>query len=534
MGFNRRDFLKASATAAAGIAFPSIVKAASPWAVLPASAGDMPKYKILEIFLPGGASQWENFWVSHDGPPSEYGNTVYGGDLNWRGLEGSVYELQWQSCGNSPSSSLHTAPFGTDINGTNISWGPATSPLWRPDIYNRCRMLVTSHGDRLHFGATYRTMTGRRFGSPRGAGLGAAIQRHHQSLGQQQDIPYSYVFAPDYLNPKKEYFFQYPTLIGQHPGPARPLGIKVGKGADAKLQRDGISVKADRLFNELRDQYRDLLRWQGTGVPISSADFESFDSASDYLIASEQLNMHFGGTQLEANDESICAFHPMHSPSGFGLTQNRTRRSLELAAYMLNNGAKHITVLDGGFNNGSLMDSNTPYDAHGNGGVNLVEMTSVHLFNLCQSLASVIDDGTTASSNVGKINLNDTLIIVHTEFNREPALNGANCREHYPNSNVALLIGGTVYTRAIFGGIALDSVNEYETAQAVNALTPTDVHAATLYAAGVNPIDPDNFTTGDEFSSAVNPGGGASTDEILTNLEEKVLGVTNYAAISTV
>ncbi len=543
----RRTFLKYAAntvaSASATLAFPGIVKANTPWAVLPASVGDLPKYKVLEIFCPGGASQWENFWVSHDGPSGGDLNSLSLGGatdhLNWRGLGEYVAKLQWQNCPEAPAFSTQTKPFEVDENGTPVSWGPATSPLWRQDIFNRCRMMVTKHSEDLHAFASFRTMTGRRFGSPRAASLGAAIQHHFQSLPQQQDIPYSYVFAPKHLG--VEYYLTHSTLIGQHPGPSLPLGLKVGDPIGGLLKRQGISSQADQLFNELRNQYRDLLRWQGSGSPVRSPDFSSYDAASHYLVNAGQLDNLLGGDMLQAGTTTPCTSDPEHS---FEALSNPTKRSLELAAHMLSNGARHITVIDGGLPASLLRNSSRPYDAHNNStGQNrsVVESTSVHLFNLLQSLAAIID-GSSGSPQSGlvlaapsgpKINLDDTLVLIHTEFNRTPSPGiGVNeddyayaGREHFPDATLAVLIGGPVTGRAIQGGIILDN-GSAESAIATHPLSPTDVHAGVLLAAGIDPLAPDNFTVGDDFSVAINPGGNAYSNEIRSNLKNKVLGIS--------
>ena len=84
----RRSFIRGTTAASIGMGlglFPSIGRAASPWGALPDGFG-LPKYRILDIILPGGLSPWETFWVSHDGP---------GGSLNWRGLGDFVEDLSW-------------------------------------------------------------------------------------------------------------------------------------------------------------------------------------------------------------------------------------------------------------------------------------------------------------------------------------------------------------------------------------------------------------------------------------------------------
>ncbi len=539
MSISRRQFLKASMAAGAGLAFPAIIRADSTWAPLPQSVGDLPKYKILEVFCHGGLSQWENFWVSHDasGSPSESDS-----NRNWRGLESFVENLNWLPANGGPAHATETRGFDYDGNGTPISWGPATAPLWRDDIMDRTRMIVTQHNDEVHSIAGFRTLTGRRFGSPRGASLGTVIQRHFQSVDPDQDIPFSYVLAPEHLG--KSYWISHATALGLHPGTARPLALKVGSPIGNLLERDGISPAADRIFNELRTQYRDLLRFHGTGDPVRSAAFASYDAASDYLVRSDALDALLGGDTLEAGETPPSVHTSGRGP--YGPHSNPTHRSLEVAAKLLNNGARHVTVFDGGLfdddTKAFLRDSATPYDVHtGRQDMDCVEMTTVHLFNLLQGLASIIGSPGQqslalpfASASSGHmISLDDTLILLHTEFNRTPSP-GTNVadggfayagRNHYGQATVALAIGGPVTSRGIQGGIRLEN-QDPTTAEATDALSTTDVIAAAMLAGGVNPVHPDNFVVTDGFSAEVNPGGEAGyATEIRTRLKQKVFGL---------
>lgn len=524
MGMNRRDFITASAATASSFVFPSIGKASAQWASLPTDFATYAKYKVLEIYLVGGASMWENFWVSHDGPTSKYGNAVKCGHLNWRGLEEQVNELSWQhSCPAAPSYSLETEFFGTTENGLCVSWGPSIAPLWRSDIINRSRMVVTQHADEIHPAAACRVLTGRRFGGTRAAGLGASIQRHFQSLDQDQDIPYSYVFVPDYLG--RPDYFNIPTYLGRHPGSAKPLAIKVGSELNG-LSREGISPNSDALFAELRKQYRDLLRWQGISSPIRSANFATYNYANNYLVNAKDLDTLLGGNTLVANPENVCAINPNTNPDSSTPIDNHTLRSLQAAAKMLNNGARHVTVVDDGFSKGSMRDSNMAYDLHGNNDVSVTEMTSAHLFNMAKSLESIISDGGIGlSAGISDmISLDDTLVVIHSEFNRTPNADSDTFgRQHFPSANIAILIGGPVTSRGIKGHIGLiDGV--HESAAVEKACSPTDIHAAVMMAAGVDPMHPDSFTTGDDFSSEISPGGATNASAIRENLYEKVLG----------
>lgn len=524
---SRRRFLKGAAAVTAGAGLGLLPNRAShAWGQLPPGLG-IPKYKILDIVLPGGASQWESFWVSHDGP---------GGSLNWRGLEDFVMDLSWASGGNHPSpGETHTflnGPTGDPA----LSWGPALKPLWlRHDILDRTRMVLTKHSLEVHSLGLFLNQTGRDFGAPRAAGLGAPIQRHFQSLPDPSNTPYSYVLAPSHLG--REYVVTNATTVGQHPGSSRPLALRVGESIGGLLDRNGVSSASDAVTDALRNEYRDLLRFQGNGAPVGSPAFDSYEGAAHYLNHASELNPLFGGTSMLAPDVI-----PACSDSTGSTTpvSNTTRRSLELAAEMFDAGARYITVVDGGIDHGGLRDSGFPYDGHHrNGRLNVVEMTSAHLFNLCQSLAAVIHEpGQSIGLGSGQgatstINLNDTLIRIFTEFGRDPSPNTggdedyASCgREHFPAANFQIMIGGPVAHRGLQGWVGFEDQNPLS-AVPHEALTPTDVYAAMLMAAGVDPFSSENLTTGDHFSEVV-LADGPGTNSIRTNLLERVFGHSSW------
>ena len=550
MNLKRRQFLKAAATGAAALGFPAIVRSDSPWAPVPFNLG-LGNYKILEVFCHGGLSQWENFWVSHDadGSASESDN-----NRNWRGVEHFVENLNWLPQEGSPDHSLHCRGFDVDGNGTPVSWGPATAPLWkdRDDIINRTRIAITEHNDEVHGIAGFRTLTGRRFGSPRGASAGTAIQRHYQSVSPDQPIPFSYVLTPKHL---RSYWASHATALGQHPGSARPLALQVWDGIGDLLQRTGTTPGADAVFEHLRKQYGALLRFNGTQEVMRSAAYEAHDAASHYLLQADELEALLGGDALAAGQSAPGAHTTGRGP--YGDHVNATQRSLEVAAMMLNNGARHVTVFDGGLHSPDtaafLKDSDTPYDTHtGRDDMDCVEMTSVHLFNLCQSLGAIIGN----SSNGGfaglyagpggaspTISLDDTLILIRTEFNRTPSpgvsepiepgeFNYAG-RNHFGQATAAILIGGPVTDRGIQGGIALSDGNPLS-AEATDALSTTDLVAATLLAGGVDALHPDNFLVTDGFSSGINHDGDASADQVRSNLLAKVFGhAPGYSSLFT-
>jgi hypothetical protein len=246
------------------------------------------------------------------------------------------------------------------------------------------------------------------------------------------------------------------------------------------------------------------------------------------------LDALLGGSQLAAPDVAPPTEHPA------GAVDNPTRRSLELAAKMFANGARHVTVIDGGFGHASLRDGNMPYDCHHrSGSKNGVEMTSANLFNALSALASIIapPKGLDQIAQKGlepfyTIDLDQTLIRIFTEFGREPSP-GTNTdgpfhssgRDHFAAANLMVLIGGPVTQRSIHGSITTSG--GATTAVPHEALSSTDVHAAMLLAAGVDPFASDNLTSGDDFSEIV-LAGGTSSAAIRARLKEKVLGATPF------
>ena len=515
----RRSFLKGAAAASiTGLGFPSIGRAATTYGALPVGL-NLPKYRILDILMPGGASQWESFWVSHDIPGG-------GSQPNWRGLGDFVSDLNWIDLPEAPNGP-ETNAFLTHANGAPmLSWGPATKPLWRSDILNRTRMVLTKHELEVHSLGIFLNLTGREFGRPRAACLGAPIQRHFQSLPDPMGIPYSYVFAPSHLG--KPYVQSHATAIGQHPGASRPLALKVGESIDDLLTRNQVPPGADAVTALLRDQYQNLLRFQGDGNPLRSAGSAAYEGASQYLANAAELHPFLGGDELVA--DTVIPPVADSTVEFFGVP-NPTKRSLELAATIFDQGARHITVVDGGLNQGGLRDSGFPYDGHRRDSKNVVEMTSAHLFNLSNSLEQVIAQP--GESSAGKIDLDNTIVRIFSEFGRDPSPNTAvvdnypSCgREHFPYANFQILIGGPVTHRGLQGWVGFEG-NNPNSAVAHEALSATDVWAAMLMAGGVDPFASENLTTGDDFSNVITAT-ATKESEIRSSLLEKVFGYSSW------
>src|SRR5689334_13207524 len=141
----RRRFLKSMGIATAGAAIltsPWLRRrvAASPFGQFPTGteSARLPDgvraNRVLEIFLYGGLSQWETFYLVEDyGRPTDptYPNTQY------YALPSTTVTAM-NNCG-IPTSPIGQA-FATDSDGAAVELGPFAHPLWsRSDITSRMR-----------------------------------------------------------------------------------------------------------------------------------------------------------------------------------------------------------------------------------------------------------------------------------------------------------------------------------------------------------------------------------------------------------
>jgi hypothetical protein len=200
-------------------------------------------------------------------------------------------------------------------------------------------------------------------------------------------------------------------------------------------------------------------------------------------------------------------------------------------------------VIDGGFDESVLRDnaSEMPYDCHHRTNQrDLVEVTSAGVFNALSALADLIATpgesnqlGLKALGAGHTIDLDTTLIRIFTEFGRKPGPNtspdgepvASSGREHFSDATWMILIGGPVTRRGILGSITTD--DGPETAEIHDPLTATDVYAALLLAAGVDPFASDNLTSGDDFSPFI-LAEGTSTVTLRRRLKEQVLDVVPF------
>jgi hypothetical protein len=97
-------------------------------------------------------------------------------------------------------------------------------------------------------------------------------------------------------------------------------------------------------------------------------------------------------------------------------------------------------------------------------------------------------------NNPDKINLDDTLIILNTEFGRTPDAQGQTGRNHHPYGYVTAFIGGPT-KKGVAGAIGPDG-------KATEFATPAQNRIAAMLALGIWPFAQEGFAVSDVPSSS--------------------------------
>lgn len=497
----------AAATGAAGLTLLLPRKSRASWGEVSGVWGaSPPDCKVLELFLYGGLAPWESFYSQ----PNV--------DDGFQGSGTALDQLNWAGCSGAPATPRETRSIGSDAAGQPVALGPLTKPLWRADILDRLRVVALSHALFPHEAAIPLALTGRGLGDVNLASLGTAVS-HRWTLVNPGIGPRSYILTAPGLDMTDN--LEAATAVGQHPAFAQPLRVEVGDASlQARLQRSGRREGTDELWSNLREAFVDQTRSGPMGTPHRSRAVTNYETAANAVLDSGSLIGLLGAAPLTAISEDSCVTRGASDPYS-GL--NETSAALQTAATLLTtpDGPRHVTVIDSGLT--SLPDS-TGYDTHT---ANHVPTTAVNLWSALASLADVIREP--GGPSAGKIDLDDTIILLNTEFGRTPALTMTPGlppaqqnpgREHWPYGYVNVLIGGPVGGAGPSVAGALDSSGGAVTTTSGQPLTygPADIHAAVMLAAGVWPFETENFN-----QSAVTPFG--TTDlEIALALKAEVLG----------
>jgi hypothetical protein len=472
-------------------------------------------YKVLEIHLYGGLSPWETFYhrplrIGAGYRGFQAGRSEVVTDLIWHSDSGSIPNL----CSLRPGPD-ETIEFSSAA-GDSVHFGPSTKPLWGSGLLDRTCLVVLQHDLFPHEAAIPYVATGTRLGQPRFAGLGAAIQRRARELEQaasgNRTTPWSYVLEPtgtittDNIDAFK--------ATGQHPGLSKPVTLQInGGGLIARLQnrRNIRSPEQDKLLAYYRDEYHRMLSYPGHAERARSIGFDNYYASLENTLNAENLAQQLGGAIVTVGDDRVCVSPGATQPIA---VPNQPAAGLRSAAGLLSHPtmpAHYVCVIDSGMQIAS--GGGPAYDTHG---LLHSSTTSINLWNTLAVLRQLVD--------AGKLDLDSTLIVLTTEFGRTPFRSSlgvptetSDGRDHWPQGYVNVLIGGPIRSRRILGRILdgnLTGGSEHENGYADlnTVLNATDVKAAVLLAAGIDPFanglfggaDVSHPVTGDNVATARN------------------------------
>lgn len=492
----RREFLKGAAAAGAGLAIGgSLLVPRRAWgaafADFPSEAAELqlPKEarvsRVLEIYLYGGLSPWETFYIVPEyGRPEANGGV---GEQWWTFQEGenSVPQL-FEACRGTSNVAM-LEEFAVDANMKMVNLGPFVLPLrQRSDLLNRLRLLVTHHEFEPHEGAVPLAMSGQRLGSPKLAGLGAAFQRYFAEHGKS-GRPFSYVLHPGSEFPTDN--LQTAFAVGLHPPSARPLTVRMDGGSALfeQLERAGLGTKDQRhaydtLVRRYIDLYTDRLKYPGQESPVRAARLTDLDFARRMAEGAPSLQQLLAQSFFTPVGGEACEIE--------NRDQALPAMSLRLAAHLLKHpsmSARYVMVVDGGL---VPVPDGGGYDTHSEH----IIQTAPNITHLLASLAAMIREP--GDDDPAKLDLDDTLVILNTEFGRTPGpqFEGSDGRNHWPYGYVTAFLGGPIGNdqKGVVGAIGPDgraTGNDY--------VTPAETRAAALLAMNLYPFEPETFGVAD-------------------------------------
>lgn len=484
----RRDFLRASAaaTATGALLRPGRARAEA-WGVGPAGAAEyllppgVRAEKMLEVFLYGGFAPFESFYVVE-----EYGRRT---DPDYPGQQWYLFESDHQrvfgsKCGlTDPATWL--APFDVDALGMQVKLGPVAMPIrQRADLMSRLRVVVVRHDLEPHEAAIPYMLSGMRLGNVRMTGLGAHVQRYwlDQPATPGRIAPYSYVLTPSNIFATDN--LRAATAVGLHPGASRPLSLTVRSTDNLAelLSRSHLDPDTRPPVDALLAYYRDAAAARHTdllGVPLRSRALEDHAFSLSSVLTAPELVGVLGDGLLAPEGHDSCGLHR---------DTDYNRIGIRAAASLLRNPtdpARYVNVIDTGL---ELADGGGGYDTH-------IEHPQTQAENGMSMLQNLVDHINEPGENdPSKIDLDDTMVLLSTEFGRTPfrqdqRFDGTN---HHPYGFVVLMLGGPIGPdqAGVVGAIGPDAF-------ATDYVTPSELRAACLAALGIYPFSSESFAVGD-------------------------------------
>jgi hypothetical protein len=500
---DRRQFLKGLGTVAAAAACAKAGPAGSPISSMPwgkvhpqnqftlLDPGRTPA-GVLELFLMGGLSPWETFYVV-----PEFGKPDTGGpyqETQWWAFDRDPRlstSMFLKGCGFGDRPSF--VPFGADSAGTTVNLGPYAYPLRdRPDILSRMRVWVMRHEVEPHPSGIAYGLTGQKVGSPRLAGTGAHVQRWvHENGLSASDAPAAYALFMSHANFAGNHGAA--AAIGQHRSSARPLGIQLGR--DMRLVEHIYRTKTaehagsmDALVDLYARRYEDRLKQRGER--IRSPGFDDFAFAQSAMSRVGTLAQILDPSLFALSEIESCAYGNGSAPGATFLDE--TTPAIRLGTHLLTNAiapARHVTIMDGGLFSDPAGQGYDSHAAH-------VDMQGTNAIHTFRELARNINEP--GENDPRKLDLDKHFILLNTEFGRSPfreftvrnPMGGGT--NHWPWGYVVVGIGGFVDSERakVVGAIGEDGY-------ATESISPAELKAALLLAQGIWPFSPESFAVGD-------------------------------------
>ncbi len=244
--------------------------------------------------------------------------------------------------------------------------------------------------------------------------------------------------------------------------------------------------------------YQSRFRRQAKGAASRSAERANFEYA------------HFarkGAAELQSVLSSDL-FQPLSGSSCGTTDTSMPAMQARLAANLLtrsDNQARYVHWIDAGLTPHPSAGHDT-HDSH-------VTYASRNVSHTLEELVKIIN--APGENDPNKIDLDDTMIVLNTEFGRTPyPQDGGTGLNHWPQGYVNVLIGGPIESRGIFGNITSDQ------GMAQEWLSPSENRMLILMALGIYPFTSQTFAVGDV-------GGGVSDEvEAAKRLKEVYMGIT--------
>ncbi len=243
-----------------------------------------------------------------------------------------------------------------------------------------------------------------------------------------------------------------------------PIVIRTPRGqAFGGVSRDLGASRIDpneQIDRQRLDARLGLLRRLETraaaGDPLAKLDY--FRGLAADMLTSPQVRQAFDLSQ-----------EPSQVHDRFG--DHICGQSILLARRLIQAGVPIVTVAcSAGDLNGSVGDH---WDTHGN---NFARLKDTMLPAFDRPASVLLDDLHERGM------LDDTLVVLLTEFGRTPKINGNAGRDHFPSCYSVALAGG-----GIRGGQVYGSSDRFGATPAENACGPNDLHATIFSALGISP-----------------------------------------------